>query len=641
MAANVKIVELGQKSGQTIDQSEYTVSIPPGTKLNTGDMLSLEKAFLDTTATADESIVIPDALELVFEVGYYTQSVRTDGMDMANGGAHGYVDDDTQGYVDGKAYVLMKEHSAGAGFVLPGIEIKYNDQSSWASPSAAAEAKYQMGAMQAFRLGIEYWNPAGDQVNQAVDTNALEWTTNDGGQTWQSNEVTGIEFDKTKAVNFTSITLAECEGSCPGNNQHFQFFPNSGGGAGGGSAIAQFHDQSGQQFKCDLHFNPPPEIAPDPGVSSCNIFTTSTDTLGTNVIVPPGSYSESDMAELITEGVQQNYGGGGLGATAEILKSAFLLEYNPATHTEQADTCWIATDKSAAYDTVNPLPGAYNGGILVGATQMQLSWDEARRQFYWEYIHSPYMAAIPGTESVGVIARQNVLAGDGDPIIITRNGGIFFMNLIASRIRDGAIVPFWNDVLGFDFGSSDTPGLIVRQEKPVDIDIGTMPGGRSFENLSMPVELATGVNTTGGFPAVAMVSDVTVAGFWHMPDVSVPYFSGSAGETIGIFAGREDQANQTDETAFYLIEVSCKARGEFVGGDGYSNAGVVGVVGGYYSKGSFTTGSEADAIPFVNTGPAMNLESFRVRILGPNKLPAPNLGDDNSILLRITPGTAQ
>jgi hypothetical protein len=347
------------------------------------------------------------------------------------------------------------------------------------------------------------------------------------------------------------------------------------------------------------------------------------------------------MAELITQGVQQNYGGGG---TGEILKSAFLLAYDPTAHAEQADTCWIATDKSAAYDTELPLPAGYNGGILVGATQVQLSWDEDRRQFWWEYLHAPYMANIPGAESVGVIAKDNLVPaqGDGNPIIVTRNSGIFFTNLIAKRVSDGAIVPFWNDTLGFNFGDDhNAAGLIVGQDVPVDTTIGTMPGGRTFNNLSMPTGLATGVNMTGGFPAVAMVSDVTQAGFWHMPDVTTPYFSGSAGEVIGIFAGREDQANQTDETAFYLIEVSCKARGEFVGGDGYSNAGVVGVVGGYYSKGSFTTGSEADAIPFVNTGPAMNLESFRVRILGPNKLPAPNLGNDNSILLRITPGAAQ
>jgi hypothetical protein len=621
---STEIIELMQSDSNTIGQSEYTVIVPPGTIINPGDMMSMEKCFLDTQAIGSQKIVVPEDILVDATVGYYMTCCRGDAMDLSGGGADVYAANvglDT--YVDTKTYVLMEENAAG-GFELPGI-LFVSDQpypnngitlfSLGRTGGNPGDAFYYYG----INLIVEYTDPLGNLKVKSVNCGDFTWALSEDNQ--QTNVIPSFVFDKTKPVLFKN---ALCNGerddgsTVPLTNQQAQIF------GGGTSMIFQFHVDK-KIHKGVFSFNPPPGGAASPANGTTYPFLHDTEIQGTSVLVGKGSYSEADLAGVLNDGFQRDYS-----SSANPLYSSFLLNYNK---TRYPNTVWVEEAKLAAFDTAANL-SAYNGGLLIGATQMEMSYDQDRAKFLWKYAHSPFLYGPTGaTEAVGFVLTNNLgdVAENGKAKIVTRNSGVFFTSLRARVKSNNQPFDLWRGLMGFN-----TDKILVQMENAANTTINN----RVFPNLQMPISLAAGTFTTENYQSLAMMADPRNPGdqWWYMPDLTQTYMTTANDQTVPIFAAAQDSAQNENNEGYYLISVATKARGAYVGGDGYSSGSIIGVVGGFYSRDSYTAGTAGDAIGYIHNGPPLSLDSFKVRLLGPDKQPSRVLGDRNCVMLRITRG---
>lgn len=615
-----EIIELLQSDSNTLSQSEYTVEVPPGTIINRGDMLSMEKCFLDTQAVGSQKIVIAEDLEVDAGVGYYIQSVRTDKMDVSGGGAVGYVDPARDDYVDTKTYVLVEE-TPGGGFILPGI--RYDDSQtndSWA-PNLEESTKMDIDFF-GMDLTVQYTNPAGVVKQQVLHLQDYDWLYVGSGDrdSWQSVAIESVQYDKAKPVTFLNCVFngQKRDPDQPNirvTNQAVDLHNNNE------QLEMNFHVNKAR-YQGYYSFNPDPAGSTLPAGGKSRPYTRDTQIDGYTITLPKGNYTEADLAGVLNDGFQRDYS-----TTAKPLGSTFLLPYNLVTY---PNTAWVESEYLAAYDTTAGDLADIGGGILVGATQMELSYDPDRAKFLWKYIHSPFLFGPSGaTEAVGFIPTANLVTDTAKPKVVARNSGVYFTSLRARVASTQQPFDLWEGLLGFDLSK-----ILVAMTPPADKTIGT----RVFTDLQMPVSLEAGTFTTENYPSLAMLADPRDPGtnWWYMPDLTTTYMTTANDQTVPIFASSQDSAQNENNEGYYLISVATKARGTYVGGDGFSSGSIIGIVGGFYSKDSYTAGTAGDAIGYVHQGETINLDSFKVRLLGPDKAPSRVLGGRNMVALRIT-----
>ena len=623
---STEIIELRQQDGYTPDDlqpADYEVKLQKPVVINDGDVVSVKAAFLDTEASSEQKIVIEDDLNLHFECGYYQVLSRKDNMDISNGGANGYATGPAA-YVDGKTYLLMQNKGA-AGDYLQGINIQEDtDKYSWCPVERFNNPNGGPDFVQML-VTLEYYAPgAGATTTTTVDLSTLTWDTNDGTFQYNTNtDVTQIVYDKAKQVpgstspvvfNAMSIKSWSNGFAGPPNNQKLQLYN------GGATAIYAFNDRNGAVYKADFSFIGDTSNPPTPAAAQTQLFTTNSNITNTPVLVPAGDYTPQDLSTVINRQLQQDVPNAGA-----VLDSQFLLKYN---RTDYPDTLWIAEDRSAAFETTDPLDAAMNGGLLIGATQMVLDYDADRQRFFWSYLHSPYLGSqnqAVFTESVGFIPKDNTVAGVGDPVLIRRNAGIFFTQLSATNSA-GANVSFWDGTLGFDLST-----LLVGTNNYGATNINAL----NLNDLYMPVSIPINECTTAGYAGLDILADRTTspAVWWHMPDTKVPSFTTTNGITEEIFAGKGVQT-RVDGFGYYLLDIEAQMGQDYVGANNLFRS-IRAIVSRYYENDSFTAASEADSIPYVHKGQPLYVNSFRVRILQDDKTLAPNLGNRSTVMMQV------
>lgn len=646
--SSYSILELNESSANSSANGDYSIAITPSTTLNTGDVVSLEKCFLDTTATGDEQIVIPEGgITLDFEVGYYIQSARIwGGMSTANGAANNYASAPPAGYLDNKSYVLVKDGAAN-GTTLSDLWIEtsdwHNGNSQYNVPWAPAKsADYQsQGYYQAWALTIEYYKVGSTDVSRSlVSTDNLDWTLQDGHIWSSSTPITNVVYDNTKPVRIVNMNFGRNNTDGQHSNIQFQQWQNDQIR----QATFKYTEDTPNDsfpFKFNIGFSTAPDDQNTPAVANITPYTRSTKDLGLGIRIPQGQYTQTDIAALINDGLGRNYVDPSV--SDDVLRTVFLLNYDNSVGDFQ-DTHFVCIDNDAngvplsAFD-INP-DASYTDGLLVGTTQIELNYDQARNQFFWQYNHMPFMGSAvtaPQVECVEYNKTQGLVAAlNNKDVIIKRNAGIYFAS-VSSTDKDGNDVHFWQNMLGFSTGAGqDEVSFVSIPRAPYTGTINNW----AVTNLHLPESLEVGKITTETYAGISGISDVTKAppgDWWHMPDLSSPYVNNSS-ETIPIFSGHQDSSNQIQQIGYYAIEISGVGGGVLKAGDAYLNRHIMGVVGTYFAKNSYTQGSQADGFEYIHTGPPVALESFRVRILGPDKQVASNLGRRNTVMLRIQKG---
>lgn len=626
---STEVIELRQRDGQTPDDqmpADFQVQLQKPVLVNDGDAVSVKAAFLDTEAAGEEKIVITDDLTLHFQCGYYYVLSRDDQMDIGNGGADGYADraGGATSYVDGKTYVLMKE-SAATGNYLQGLQL-HNTGDDYVEPdSGGTWTAWWVELLVTF----QYYNMSGDLVSTTVDLNDLEWTSTDGITFNTDDDVRQIVYDKTKNVPGTNpgipvkITQIQTGQYAPGygfpNNQKANYWS-------GGNATYTFQDGSSNHYKFDLNYQGDVLNPPTAATGKVATFTQDSELLNLPITLPKGNYAPLDLTTVINRQLQRDNPPAG-----QLLDSQFLLKYDPAT-APFTSTMWIAEDRSAAFETKNPLDAGMNGGMLIGATNMVLDYDTDRKRFFWSYLHSPYLGApqqAVATEAVGFVPKQDMAAGSGDAVLIRRNSGIFFTQLSAKRTSDGVGVGFWDSMLGFDLSTLLAPDAVMGAQ---------MINALAIPDLHMPASIPVNECTTAGYAGLDILANRTdQAGWWHMPTLAggppTFYFSSSNGITEEIFAGK-GVVSAVDSFGYYLLDIQAKYGQEFVGANQQFRS-IRGIVSRFYENDAFTAASEADGIPYIHKGEPLLLDAFRVRILQDDKELAPNLGNRNCVFLQV------
>ena len=301
---------------------------------------------------------------------------------------------------------------------------------------------------------------------------------------------------------------------------------------------------------------------------------------------------------------------------------------------------------------------------ILGASQVELSFDPDTNRFKWNFLHTPIFAqadASSGSEAEkGGIASATGwdadYTGNPDPPLPVfrwrnaKNGGIAF-----TKLRPRAL---WADKLGFDLNifKRDYTGRQTGIPNPDSLLVNFVvqpsnSAGNKFQvqtiDSSVPVftnPLKDGTNMTTGFMGLSDIFNKASNTFQNMLSVSAPPVTGkpqSQYVTIGqttneIRAGKGvlDVTSGTSDFGYFLIEVEAQFDNNYLTPTG-NNRHIVAIVSKYYLKENYTSSTSADSIMYIHKGPPQLLSSFKCRILNSNKKVPENIGDDNTIILEI------
>lgn len=636
---------------------EYSITLNDPIAIMNGDTVAVRNVYLDTEASADAKIHIDQDLTLTMQNGFYYQMIRGDQQDNTTLATAGYVADAGKEFVDGRTYVMCTPADTGAGnYYLDSMEL-YNEGDSGQPPwkptsrDSGGDGNHTTFWWQCTLLYKHVGDPPGPPFREYP----LLVSGADGNRVWNGQSPIDGEWEYTlgstpMTENFSYDPTADITVDYGSNGgvqtqkglliaaNSFSIAPGSPNGADTIQLLYTDYNNGPiynlKFIQFGKHFSSTIGLAVNTTYPSGN-DTYAPYTRSVNFTLEAGDYTPAELTTRINRNIQGN---NTTDFTNPIVNSNFLIQYNiddyPGTVFVE-EGMGNATILNARNEANDP---ALNGGMLIGATQMVLDYDEDKGVFFWSYIHSP-MYGLEGTtnydESVGFTKTENLASNNDKVIAVSRNGGIFFRSLSAA-LPDGTSFEFWGGkdkpggVLGFTLEDLIAP---VKQYPAGTKVAGWEP--KSIEMLSAP--LLTGTNATTGFIGL---DDIATRGassaYWYMPAISTgsPFLSDSNGVTREIRAA-STQFKSTD-IGYFLVDVASQWGGvQYIGANGYRNDSIRAVVGRYYSAASYTMGTTADAVPYTHKGEPIVLNSFTVRILGPDKQTAANLGGDTAVVLEV------
>ncbi len=664
------ILELRQRDApESLDTpGDWETTLAKPIVIEEGDQIAMKSCFLDTQAQSQDRIVIQNPVKVEISNGFYINMVRPDAQENSIINNTNYVDDTSQGFTDGKPYVLVDIQDSDPGaFYFPGCAVQC---------SGDASGFMSTGSKNNGTMKIEYMKPGATTSSiynfDLSDPNKYAPNTNAPGQ--------GDSVDIPSNNDFWHAVVYDPSINIPGQDVPMRIIDGSilnDGASGETTSINISND--GQ--KLQLIRNIPSKANPDgvkeqweydlfdvknPASAAGDAGVTphiKSDPDLNSFIVPSGSYDPVQLCSIINRQIQLNtvatYGPN----NTSYVNSNFLVAYNPDYPDFRGTnrvTKFLAQDLSNATQYTNAsLTAGANGAILVGATQMVLDYDESAKQFMWSYIHMPYDGGKDSSglvESAGVLNSQNLKNNNGQPFAVSRNGGIFFTGFTQQEyigddvkiLKDGngrlsisggtpVNFDFLNQACGFV--TDDLITKINPNEDPKPINIGTFV----INTLHMPDDLTSGVKTTTGYFGLdAIVDRADADEWWHPPAAgNTGFFSNITGMTIPIY-NDEKSGGKDDHLTFgyFLIDINAQFNSEFTGA-AYQSNDIRAIVSRYYEQNSYTIGSGADSVPYIHKGDPVLLSSFRCRILSGDKKLAPNLESDNTIMMEIVKAPPQ
>jgi len=660
-----EIIELRQadRDNQTVEvDGAWTNSINDPVSIYEGDTVAVRNVFLDTQASNEQGVHIANDLELTLQTGYYYQNIREDFQD-ATTLATGYYTAPGP-FIDAKTYILMQGATSAAGnYYLGDIIINSED---FSNPTQAWKPTVQdlgnQGAWPTFfwQCGL-YYREAGSTVTKTATLNISD----NGARTWFSvdpifssfkagyqvanNPVTeSFAFDVTAKftvdyndgtgpVEFTGLaiipgTLKAIQVGKGLGADSVQMWPIKTPGSATYDAINWKFSSTGKQFQGLIKLDSTSTAFPAAAGDKFQPLVRSTQ-----FTLPAGDYTPQELTQRINRVIQGN---NTTDLANPVLSSNFLIKYNSVDFPR---CVWVADDRSNAFilDTGSPTDPSLNGGMLIGATQMVLDYDTDKQVYYWAYYHSPAYGLASTTnyeEVVGFIQSKNVpslkVGGADQPLAFSRNSGVYFTGLHDVDKVTGSSIGFWDKLLGFQTNESAPDAIVPYMNTFEGFTIGAFAPS-TFEFPAAP--LTPGQYTTTGYIGLDDLAERSASSdYWHMPPITsaTPFVAGSNGVTLEVRAS--SIPSKTNDIGYYLIDIASQfGAPTYVGGDGYRSRNIRAIVSRYYAQASYTAGSPEDAIVYTHSGPPIALNSFGVRILGPDKEVAPNIGSDSTIMLEV------
>jgi len=665
MSVVSEIIELRQadRDDQTVEvDGVWKNSINDPVSIYEGDTIGVRNVFIDTQASNEQGVHIANDLELTILNGFYYQNIRTDYQDATTLPTGYYTAPGP--FIDAKTYIMMQSASSSAGnYYLGDIILNTEDDSnqnqSW-KPSAQ-DLGAQGSWPKFFWECALYYREAGSTETQTAilnisDNGARIWQKEDpvygkfkAGYQVVGNPVTeSFAFDVTQTfsvdyndgtgpVTFTGLavvpgTMKALEVNGGVGADSVAMYPLRVNNSATYNAVGWNFKSLGKSFKGLMILDSTSTAFPAAVGEKYRPYV-----LPTTFRLPAGDYTPEELTQRINRVIQGN---NSTDQNSPVLSSGFLIPYNSVDYPR---TVWVADDRSNAFilDTGNPTDPALNGGMLIGATEMLLDYDSDRKNYYWGYLHSPAYGLASTTnyeEVVGFIESSNVpslkVSGADRPLAFARNSGIFLMGLHDVDTVTGESINFWDKLLGFQLKTSSPNSLIPNFVNVPNFSIGAWTPA----SIQLPTQpLTVGQYTTAGYIGLDDLAERSAdSTYWKMPAITSadPFVAASNGVTLEIRA--TSIPAKTNDVGYYLIEIDSQfGAPTYVGADGYRSRQVRAIVSRYYAQGSYTTGAVDDALAYVHKGPPIALNSFRVRILGPDKKVAANVGSDSTVMLEV------
>ena len=347
-----------------------------------------------------------------------------------------------------------------------------------------------------------------------------------------------------------------------------------------------------------------------------------------------GQYTPLELCNTINRQIQKNQYGNNP-TDSNFMQSQFLRQLQTLGASLSFVQC--QSDDSGFWPGPEVVPQLFNhltaaapngSNIWVGASQMELSYNNETSKFFWNYTHMPIFDN-KGAEIVMYNGNTSYPA-DHKQWINNKLGGVLFHGLTATDADDN-FYNFWENDLGFDLSS------LLTSFTTINIT-GTNDTGNA------PVMKAVdGENTTGAF--INLGSAIASAGAYNI----VPAPDGAADPVINPQEATSENTipinapisiiNKLYQYPYFCVELQCGYNNKVISVDG-NHANIVAIISKYYTLNSFTYGSSADSITYTHIGPdSLYIDSFRIRILNPDKVLAQGIGDQNSVILQIVKGS--
>ena len=255
----------------------------------------------------------------------------------------------------------------------------------------------------------------------------------------------------------------------------------------------------------------------------------------------------------------------------------------------------------------------------IGTNLIELSYDNATQRFLWNYLNMPYYDTA-GAIAIDYVERTPSL-NPKEYFIVNKNGGLVWNNLDAfvnnpdgtpSDVR----FDFWTKKLGFNLN-----------EILVSLTHRETASGQNVPVLGIQER----VNTTGGFKGIDV--GVKKNGSFEL----VPNFTSITPTTIqnqNQVISNEIFGNTTKNSGYFLVDINAQFKTNMIMEDTISRS-IAGIVNRYYELNSYTSSGEEAGISYTHFGKDLYLNALHVRILDADGKQSQELGEDNTIYLRI------
>lgn len=605
MSNNInRIIELQQTDQNKVENGYFKPSLNYGNEITLmeGDELSLHSVFVDTVAIENSQIELDEDVNVSMKFYLYNRFNRVDNIVKVPS-----TDPIPQNKPDGSLLFFAQT----TGVVLDrhiGVYL-------------SVDPKYRSVYFGNFILNFEYQDSTGKTIKGSVKTDtSFPKTKNAIAKDKTSNAVIGgfgmgpsgntrdatLAPDKADADFYFFCTLGFPIIAKPNTLKitsltNFDGTPTSGKNPNGSPAT----NNTGFLLPFNGNLSTPPQGEFDP-------FTFVSG--GGEVIYEPtlqikeftigaGKYTASEIASVISDECQKV---ANQQIFTQLVESPFLIESgNQSTGTDIMVRATSSTDFEA-YQT--------NSNQWIGASSISLLFNDQDNKFFWEFLHTPYY-----DKGGGIIVDFNASQDGTVDFYGSSNGGIVFNSLEPKE--------FWQDKLGFG-----TELLVHPQHTHATLD-------------GQPTQLPIfDVAPNKQFTTAQVIADVGInknVNFWQVPTVSnadplgPTEVSGATSNLTSIIPAETAIFETSADTGFYYLEINSNYKNDFFT-ESQNFQTITGIISNYYNINSYTSADASAGIPYIHTGPPVNLSSFEVRILDQDKTLSDKLGKNNTVFLQLT-----
>tara|TARA_R100000231_G_scaffold138632_1_gene117451 strand:- start:3867 stop:5813 length:1947 start_codon:yes stop_codon:yes gene_type:complete len=631
------VVECKNKSALALQPNEphgqYTTTIQEKITLEDGDSIIMKSAFIDTQASSNQKIIIPKDLTLTMEFVPYLMNQFNADYQTSNTLSGSNIN-------DGLPYLLCNEVDTTAGNIRTLKPLDDFDNSGTifrCSNTSGGEVSWG-----GFIATLHYVDPEGQSRTQTRQIPSFKFNAKDPAEYTVHFpaifDSTGLT--KITAPNGTVLAPQNASGGANTfNNTEIDFlgltsgWPNSDEFS---SPITADKTFEAQQFRREIKIkkgNYDPE-------DLCDAFNREAEKVTDVGLEYPNNLTNNTFLQQIKIPIA---------SPADDKKHFFVnptksKDLNMDTNAEFDYRFRYATQPAA------PLPDL--NALIVGASQVTLSWEESTQTFEFEYLHMPFYSG--QNEAVGYFNGKK-FSNATDPAnyesvlrTVNRNAGVLLTELQAVD-SDGATSHFWDRILGFDIrpkvdGKVNTDSILFQYANDLNYDIST--GARPIVFKPSAIFNPTiGKQFTAGYQGIDTVVtkkdiSVTEAGFPFVNNFgsggnNAGYDLSTLEKTTPISAGDNIlTAADSSNFGYYLVEVISNFRTNLL--NEVSNlSSTMGIVSRYYVKDSYTSAGEEASLLYIHKGEPVILSSFNIRIKDSDRDLATDIGPDSTVFLQI------